>query len=139
MREYLKRDALECWNVLPEWLRVPAGLLAGMCAGSVLFVLSFVPFKSELMVFADSTIRGRVVPFLSRIAAARGIRRLTPDAWREAPDTWRTKAERKYLHLWWWTMRRLIRKRMAIGRRMHERHLRRLEEHKEKGKDTTSS
>lgn len=107
------------WTHLPVWLRtfLGAGIVVGVVAaallsGMVLWLISFVPF------FAKTTVGLFVVRYLAHTAAARGVREVAPLLWDLIPRRLRNWVERRYRHLWWWTMRRIVRNRRKVIRRL---------------------
>lgn len=107
------------WTYLPVWLRtfLGAGILilvtaVSLLSGLVLWLIAVIPFlaKTSLGLF--------VVRYLANSAAARGVREIAPLLWLVVPRPLRIWVERRYRHLWWWTMRRIVRNRKRVVRRL---------------------
>lgn len=62
-------------------------------------------------------IRLVLVPFLARKAAGVGMGRLFPPFWDALPKERRKEFAERYRHLWWWTMRKMIKRRKILSRR----------------------
>jgi hypothetical protein len=106
------------WKHLPVWLRTFLGagiviivMAVAMLSGVVLWLIAVVPF------LAKTTVGLFVVRYLAHVAAARGVVEVAPMLWRAVPRVLREWTERRYRHLWWWTMRRIVRnRRRVVGR-----------------------
>jgi hypothetical protein len=122
------RDAfLRAWNAAPVWLRTFLGSLAlvgvlavAILSGVVLWVIAFLPFV------AKTAVGLYVIKYLAHFAAARGVTGLAPLLWRFLPEKLRIWGERRYRHLWWWTMRRIVRNRRRVEHRVRGRRPKRL-------------
>lgn len=106
------------WKHLPVWLRTFLGagvlivvVLIALFSGLLLWLIAVLPFlaKTSLGLF--------VVRYLANAAAARGVREIAPMLWLAVPSSLRNWIERRYRHLWWWTMRRIVRNRRRVVRR----------------------
>jgi hypothetical protein len=117
------RDAfLRGWNAAPVWVRTFLGSLAligvlavAVLSGVVLWVIAFLPFVAKTAVGLF------VIKYLAHFAAARGVTGLAPLLWRFIPQRLRLWVERRYRHLWWWTMRRIVRNRRRMVHRVWRR------------------
>lgn len=117
------RDAfLRAWNAAPVWLRTFLGSLAlifvvafSLLSGVVLWLIALLPFV------AKTAVGVWLIRYLAHFAAGRGVRGLAPMLWRFIPARPRLWVERRYRHLWWWTMRRIVRNRHRVVRRMWRR------------------
>ena len=117
------RDAfLRGWHVAPVWVRTFLGSLAligvlasAILSGVVLWVIAFLPFVAKTAVGLF------VIKYLAHFAAARGVSGLAPLLWRFIPERFRLWVERRYRHLWWWTMRRIVRNRRRMVHRVWRR------------------
>jgi hypothetical protein len=113
---------LRAWNAAPVWVRAFLGSLAlvgalafAILSGFVLWIIAFLPFVAK-------TAAGLyVIRYLAHIAAARGVTGLAPFLWRFIPEKLRLWVERRYRHLWWWTMRRIVRNRRWVEHRVRRR------------------
>lgn len=110
------------WKHLPVWLRAVLGvaiiaviMATAMLSGVVLWLIAFLPFV------AKTTFGLVIIRFLAHTAAARGVREIAPILWQAMPSRIRNWAERRYRHLWWWTMRRIVRNRKRLTRRFRKR------------------
>lgn len=119
----LMRQAItRAWNASPVWVRTFLGSLAlilalagALLSGLVLWLIAFLPFVAK-------TAAGLfVIKYLANFAAARGVAGLAPLVWRAIPARFRQWVERRYRHLWWWTMRRIVRNRRKMVNRVWRR------------------
>ena len=86
-------------------------MTVAVLSGVVLWLIAIVPFLAKI------TIGLFVVRYLAHVAAARGVREVAPVLWEIIPRPIRDWAARRYRHLWWWTMRRIVRNRRRMVRR----------------------
>lgn len=107
------------WKHLPVWVRTFLGagvlivvVLAAGLSGVVLWLIAVLPF------LAKTSFGLLVVRFLANTAAARGVKEIAPLLWLAVPKPLREWIESRYRHLWWWTMRRIVRNRRRVVRRL---------------------
>ena len=118
----VREASLRGWRVAPVWVRTFLGSLAligvlasAILSGVVLWVIAFLPFVAKTAVGLF------VIKYLAHFAAARGVTGLAPLLWRFIPVRFRLWVERRYRHLWWWTMRRIVRNRRRMVHRVWRR------------------
>lgn len=109
---------VQAWTHLPVWLRTFLGALVvivvlavALLSGVLLWLITFVPFV------AKTTVGLFIIRYLAQFAAAHGVREIAPMLWQVIPARFRRWTERRYRHLWWWTMRRIVRNRHRVVRR----------------------
>lgn len=121
-----RRYARMRWHHMPMQARVIVSfgacvlicVLAGL-SGALLLLLTFLP--ASLTQALGGWLKGKIVPVLTRTAAARGIDRLFPLIWVKIPSQVRQWCAPRYRKLFRWTIRRLVRKRRsALLRRQEE-------------------
>jgi len=110
-------DAAAIWKWAPWWLRVPMALGGAVLSGLGAFALLILPVHVGKVPFVGGWLRETGVPYLMRSATAHGIELNLPAAWKGTPEHIRQRLKKPYMRLWWWTARRLVRSRQAIGRR----------------------
>lgn len=110
------------WEVVPVWISVffttmfAVIVIATMIlSGSVLWLLAALPF------IAKSSIGLYMIRYLATTAAGTGLRRLAPFLFSLLPDPIEKWIERRYLHLWWWTMRRIVKNRRRVEKKIRNR------------------
>lgn len=104
---------------LPVWVRTALGLLilvavmaVAILSGTFLWLIAFLPFV------AKTTVGIATIRYLAHKAAATGLAQAAPTAWRIVPRPIREWLGRRYRHLWWWTMRRIVKNRRRVERRV---------------------
>lgn len=110
-------DVVAMWKWAPWWLRVLMALVGAMLSGLAALVLLVIPVHVGKIPFIGVWLKEVGTPALMRSAAARGIELNVPPAWKSAPAHIREFFRKPYMRLWWWTARRLVRTRQAVGRR----------------------
>ncbi|MCW5715148.1 MAG: hypothetical protein KIT43_11610 [Bauldia sp.] len=110
------------WSVAPVWLTTFLGLLlavvfvaAMILSGSILWILALVPF------LAKSTLGFTAIRWLAHTAAGNGLKQLAPFLFTLLPRPVRTWLHARYRHLWWWTMRRIVKNRRRVEQEWRKR------------------
>ena len=110
------------WSVAPVWLTTFLGLLlavvlvaAMILSGSVLWIIALVPF------LAKSTLGFAAIRWLAHTAAGNGLKQLAPFLFTPLPRPIRIWLHVRYRHLWWWTMRRIVKNRQRVEREWQKR------------------
>lgn len=110
------------WSVAPVWLTTFLGLLfavvviaAMILSGSLLWLIALVPF------LAKSTLGFAAIRWLAHTAAGNGLKQIAPFLFGILPRPVRGWLHRHYRHLWWWTMRRIVRNRRRVEREWKNR------------------
>lgn len=110
------------WGVAPVWLTTFLGLLLAMVliaamivSGSILWIVALVPF------LAKSSLGFAAIRWLAHTAAGNGLKQIAPFLFGLLPKPIRGWLHRHYRHLWWWTMRRIVKNRRRIEHEWRKR------------------
>ncbi len=92
-------------------------IAGGLCGGFAAFVLLIMPVHVGKIPFIGIWMREVATPYLMRSATLKGLEAHVPLAWKRIPAQIRAAVSGPYMRLWWYTARKLVGTRQALGKR----------------------
>ncbi len=114
---HIAQEVRIVWDWAPWPLKALMIVAAAMCSGLCAFTLFIVPVHVTNIPFVGLWLRDTGLPYLMRSATAKSIELNLPVAWVSMPTYVRQRVRKPYMRVWWWTARRLVHSRQALGRR----------------------